>query len=387
MTEKEVAEIRRRFKPDKNNITKLRGCYVNGKKEILSEFTQSVSLLSLEESESIFKILKRTLSGSIGKNLNDIEFSTQQVSESEEHKLLMHLRETELQDDEAVKTLYEKIINSYVTEDNYLILLACDVYDIPTKTKNDEMLDDASEEVFTYFLCSICPVKLTKSGLGFSALDNSFRNIGADMAVSAPEVGFMFPSFDDRSTNIYNVLYYTRSTAENHKEVAEAVFNTDIPMPAEEQKETFRHLIAETVEKECSYEFVQSVHDHLSEMIEEHKNNKNPEPLILGKKEVKRVLENCGASEEGIAAFDEKYDSGFGEKTEIHPQNVIDPKQFEVKTPDVTIKVNPERSYMLETRVIEGVKYIMIRAEEGVEVNGVSINFPAEIKEETDTVS
>ncbi len=386
MTEKEVAEIRRRFKPDKNNITKLRGCYVSDKKEVMSEFTQSVSLLSLEESESLFKILKRTLSGSIGKNLNDIEFSTQQVSDSEEHKLLMHLRETELQDEDAVKALYEKIINSYVTDENYLILLACDVYDIPTKTKNDEELDDASEEVFTYFLCSICPVKLTKSGLGFSALDNSFRNIGADMAINAPEVGFMFPSFDDRSTNIYNALYYTRSTTENHKEVADAVFSTVIPMPAEEQKETFRHLIAETAEQECSYEFVQSVHDHLAEMIEEHKNNKNPEPLILGKKEVKRVLENCGASEEKIASFDEKYDTGFGERTELHPQNIIDPKQFEVKTPDVTIKVNPERSYMLETRVINGVKYIMIRAEEGVEVNGVSINFPAEKKDEPETV-
>lgn len=385
MTEKEVAEIRRRFKPDKNNIVKLKGCYVSDKKEIIAEFTQSLSLLSLEESESLFKILKKTLSGAIGKDLNNIEFSAAQVSDGEEHGLLMKLRDSELGDEDAVKALYEKIMISYHTDTNYLILLVSDVYDIPRKDKNDEQLDDASEEVFKYFLCSICPVKLTRSGLGFSVLDNSFRNIGADTAVNAPEMGFMFPAFNDRSTDIYSVLYYTRSTSENYKEVADLLFNTFIPMPAAEQKETFRNLIAETVEKDRSYEFVQSVHDHLSEMIEEHKTNKRPEPLVLGKKDVKRVLENCGADEKDIVTFEEKYDTSFGEKTELHPQNIIDPKQFEVKTPDVTIKVNPERSYMLETKMIDGVKYIMIRAEEGVEVNGVSINFPENIQEKTES--
>ncbi len=378
MNEKEIAEIRRRFKPDKNNITKIRGCYVNEKKEVLSEFTQSFSLMSLEESESLFKILKKTLSGTLGKNLNDISFSTQQVSDSDEHRLLMKLRDTELQDDDAVKELYSKIIDSYLTDTNYLILLACDVYDVPIKTKNDEMFDDTSEEVFKYFLCSVCPVKLTKEGLGFSALDNSFKNIGSDTAILPPEIGFMFPSFEDRTTSIYNALYYTRSTKDNHHEVTDALFNTEIPAPAAEQKEIFQNFLAETVESDRSYEFMQSVHEQLTEMIDEHKIYHKEEPLVLGKKDVKRVLENSGISEENIAHFDEKFDDSFGEKAELRPQNIIDPKQFEVTTPDVTIKVNPERSYMLETRIIDGVKYIMIRAEEGVEVNGVSIGFTEE---------
>ncbi len=381
MIDKETAELRRRFKPDKNNITKIYGCYVNEKKERITQFVQGVSMLSPEQSESLFKILKKTLGGSIGKNLIDIEFTTEQVSDSEEHKLLMKLRNSELRDEQAVNEMFDKIINSYSSETNYLILIACDVYDVPTRTKNDEELDDASEEVFTYILCSICPVKLTKSGLGFSSVDNSFRNIGADMAISAPESGFMFPCFDDRSTNIYNALYYTRSTTENHPELIDAVFNVAPPKPVDEQKESFRHLIAQTAEDDCNYEFVQSVHDHFTEMIEDHKNSKNPEPLVLGKKEIKRVFEHCGASESEIESFDEKYEENFGENTQIHPQNVIDPKQFEVKTPDVTIKVNPERSYMLETKIIEGVKYIMIRAEEGVEVNGVSIKFPRPVNE------
>ncbi len=382
MIEKEIAEIKRRIKHDKNNITKLKGCYVSEKKQISAEFSQVVGLLSLEESENIFKILKKTLSGSLGKNLIDISFTTDQVSDSEEHKLLMKLRDSELEDEEALHALYEKIIASFPTDENYIIFLGCDKYDVPNRSKNDEEMVDDSDEVFRYILCSVCPVKLTKTGIGFFAADSSFRNIGADMAISSPEIGFMFPSFDDRSTNIYNALFYTRSTGDDYKEAAELIFNTEYPMPAQEQKENFRALVAETGDANCSYEFVQSVHEHITEMIDEYKNSKSEEPLVLGKNEVKRVLEDCGADEESIESFDEKYEAAFGEKAEISPINLIDPNQFEVKTPDVTIKVKPDKSYMLETRIIDGVKYILVRAEEGVEVNGVGIRIAAEEKAE-----
>ena len=374
MTENEIAEIRRRIKHDKNNITVLKGCCVNGKKEISAEFSQTVGLLSLEEGENLFKILKKTLSGRLGKNLIDVSFSTDQVADSDEHRLMMRLLDSELEDAEARHALYERIIGSFPTDDSYIIFLGCDKYDVPNKSGNDEEMPDDSDEMFRYILCSVCPVKLTKTGISFFAEDLSFRNIGADMAISAPETGFMFPAFDDRSTNIYNALFYTRSAGDDYKQTAEAIFNTEYPMPAEEQRENFRSLIAETAAKECSYEFVQSVHEHITEMIDEHKNSRQEEPLLIGKKDVKRVLEDCGASDENIASFDERYDTTFGEKTELSPLNIIDPKQFEVKTPDVTIKVSPEKSYLLETRMIDGTKYVLIRAEEGVEVNGVGIS-------------
>ena len=354
-------------------MTVLKGCYVSTKKEIMTEFSQTVGLLSLEENETLFKILKKTLSGRPGRNLMDICFTTEQVADSEEHKLLMRLRDSELEDEEALHTLYQKIIDSFPTADTFMIFVGCDKYDVPNKSKNDEEMPDDSDEVFRYILCSVCPVKLTRSGLGFSTADQEFHNVGADMAISAPEIGFMFPAFDDRSTNIYNALFYTKSPGDDYKAAAEALFCTEYPMPAQEQKENFRTLIAETAADDCSYEFVQSVHEHISDMIDEHKTTKQEEPLLLGKKDVKRVLEDCGASDENIASFDEKFDAAFGEKAEISPLNVIDPKQFEVKTPDVTIKVSPEKSYLLETRVIEGTRYVLIRAEEGVEVNGVGI--------------
>ena len=192
--------------------------------------------------------------------------------------------------------------------------------------------------------------------------------------MSAPELGFLFPAFQDRSANIYSALYYTRDIAENHKEFVDAVFRSEIPLPAAAQKEAFQSILGETLAEDCKYDVVQAVHDQLSGMIEEHKTNKEAEPLVVSKNTVKRVLENCGISESRVEAFDEKYDAEFGPDTDISPRNIVDSKQFEVCTPDVTIRVNPERSDLLETRVIDGKKYILIRAEEGVEVNGVRIH-------------
>lgn len=374
MNEKEIAEIRKRLKHDKNNITKLYGCYVSSNKEIKNEFTQTVGLIPLETNEMLFGMIKKTLSGRVGKNLHDIAFRTEQVGTSEEHKLLMTLRDSELKNEEAVHELYEKIVNSYPSDEDYLIILGCDKYDLPNMSKNAETMEDDSTEIFRYIICCVCPIRLTKTMLGFSNADNTFGNVGADNTVSAPEIGFMFPAFDDRSTNIYNALYYTKSTDENYQTVIDTLFNTEVLMPASEQKETFQSLIAETAGEDCNYELMQNVHGHITEMIAEHKNTKADEDLSVGKVEMKKILSECGVSEDNISKFDEQYDNSFGEKTSFDPQNIIDTKNFEIKTPDVTIKVKPDKSYLLETKIIDGVKYVMVRAEEGVEVNGVKIN-------------
>lgn len=373
MNEKEIAEIRRRFRPDKSNITRVRGCYVNEKREIVSQFDQSLRIMSQEESEALLGILKKTLSGTLGKNLVDIEFATQQVVDGEEHKLLMALRSSSLDDEEAVQTFFNRVIEVINLDENYLILLAYDKYDVLSYTKDGEKQNE-STDVFSYFLCSICPVKMTKPALGYYAPENMFRNITADWVVSPPELGFMFPAFDDRSTNIYNAVYYSRNIAENHPEFIETVFKTDIPMPAAAQKETFETILSDTIADDCSLNVVQAVHEQLSGMIVEHKANKIREPLTISKQTIKDVLETCGVSEDHMSAFEERYDDAFGADKEISPRNIVDTKQMELRTPDVTIRVSPGCGDMIETRVINGRKYILVRADQGVEVNGVAIS-------------
>lgn len=381
MNEKEIAEIRRRFKPQKNNISHICGCYVSDKREIVSKFDQSLNFMPEDEMENMLGTLKKTLSGTLGRNLTDISFDTQQVVDSQEHRLLMALRSTALKDEEVVQSFFEKIIEAVDIEGNYLVLLAHDSYDIPFRGKDGGSLEDASSEVFNYILCSICPVKTTKSALSYDVPENLFRNCKLDWLVGAPELGFLFPAFDDRSSNIYGALYYSKNTGENHQGFADIIFNRELPMPPKQQKETFQTVLENSLLQDCSYDVLQSVHEQLCGIIEEHKVNKVPEPLTLTKSAVKRVLESCGVQEQAVESFDQEFDNQFGENTQLSPKNIVDNKRFCVNTPHVTINVNPEGSSLVETRLIDGKRYILIRAEDGVEVNGVSVHIKDEEEE------
>lgn len=372
MNEKEISEIRRRFRPDKSNITHVRGCYVNERQEIVSEFDQPLALMPQEETENLLGVLRRTLSGTLGKNLIDMPFSTAQVVDSDEHCLLMALRDSALNDEDAVHAFFERVIASYRPEGTYLILLAHDTYDVPYRAKDGEKLDDASNEVYRYVLCSVCPVKQTKPVLRYDVPENAFHNRSVDWLVAAPELGFLFPAFNDRSCDIYSALYYSRDAAESYAGFIDAVFHCEPPMPAEEQKETFGAILGGALGEACSFEVVKTVHSNLCGMIEEHKVNKETEPLVISKGTVKSMLTACGVAGEQVQAFDEQYTEGFGDAS-LSPKNLVETRKFEVTTPDVTIRVNPERSDLIETRVIDGARYILIRADEGVEVNGVSI--------------
>ena len=374
MIEKEISEIRRHLRRERSNITAIYGCYVNENKEIISQFRQSVGMMPENESDKYFGVLRRTLSGSIGKNLIDITFKTNQVADSPEHKILMDLRSSQLKDDTLRDEFIKKVIESVVLEGNYLILLVCDTYDVPFKSKDDTIQKDQSEESFTYILCTICPVKQTKANLHYVAEEKLFHDGAMNQLVSAPALGFLFPAFDNRSTNIYNALYYTRDIKAGQDAFVESIFNTPVPKPAAEQKKSFEALLTTALGEECSMDVVQTVHDQLCQRIELHKESKVPETLMVTKAEVKDVLASCGVSEKNLAKFSVDYDDVFGFEADLHPKNIIDNKHFEIKTPDVVIKVDPSRSDLIETRVIGGIKYIMIAADENVEVNGVNIS-------------
>ncbi|MEG1971956.1 MAG: DUF4317 domain-containing protein, partial [Oscillospiraceae bacterium] len=271
MNEKEIGEIRRRFRPDKNNITNIHVCYVNEKKEIVSQSNQPMSRLSVEESENILAILKKTLSGALGKNLLDITFDTKQVADSDEHRLLMALKNSALKDEKAVQTFLELAIQNITIEGSYLILLTYDTYDVMFRSKDGEKQADASSEVYSYILCSVCPIKAVKPELTYYIVENEFRNCQPDRLISPPELGFIFPAFDDRRSNIYNALYYSRNLTDNHQEFVDNIFHTPLPMPPAAQKETFEAMLSGALDEDCNYEVVQAVHGKLCELISDHK--------------------------------------------------------------------------------------------------------------------
>ena len=374
MNTKEIGEIRRRQRRDRSNMTAIYGCYVNENKEIITEFQQSIGMMPENEAEKYFAVLRRTLGGTLGKNLIDITFQTAQVASSEEHKLLMDLRQSKLADDEKRQAFYKKAIENLSFDTGYLILLGCDSYDVPFKGSDGETFSENSENVYTYLLCAVCPVKQTKANLHYVPEEKQFHDGNMANIVSAPELGFLFPAFDDRATNIYNALYFCKSAKENYQSFVDAVFNAPVPKPAFEQKQSFEALLTRALEDECTLDVVQTVHDEICQQIELHKESKLPDALMISKEQVKETLLSCGVSEQHLAKFSVDYDEAFGFEADLHPKNVIDHRKIELKTPDVIIKVAPDRSDLIETRIIGGVKYILINAEEEVTVNGVSIH-------------
>lgn len=372
MTEKELREIKRRFRPEKGNISRVVGCFVNENKQILAHISQSIDFEDSIVSEKMLGVLKKSLSGALGTNLSDIAFSTRDTTESEEHALLRGLVSSHLSDKELLSKFYEKVIESLNFEGNYVILLANDVYDVFSKSSDGELAD--SREVFSYIVCAVCPVKNHAEALSFRESESLFHLLSPSGILCAPELGFMFPTFDDRKTNIYNALYYTRSLEENYADFVKNVFAKSPKMPPKAQTATFGACLREGLGEECSYDAVRAVYTHIDAMVEAHKESHDPEPLLITKETVKSVLSDYGVEQERLAEVERAFDEGFGAGASITPRNALKRGKFEIATPSVQIKVDAEHRDLVSTQVIGGVKYVMIRAEGSVEVNGIPID-------------
>lgn len=371
MIKSEINELKRLYTPSNCSITRICGCYVDGEKNKKTDFKEAFLSLPEEEIFKYFELLRKNLSGSIGKNLINLDFPLSAEEEGQTQEFLLRLRNSKLKDDSLLHEFYDRIIASYEFVGNYLILLIHDAYDVPGKTSDGLTMEDASDTVFEYILCCICPVALSKPGLSYDSDTNEFHNRIRDWVVNMPETGFLFPAFHDRSADIHSTLFYSKNTEELHPEFVEHILGCTLPLSAGGQKETFHAIIEETLGGECEYEVIKNIHENLTEMIEEHK--ELPEPLFLDKKEVKTLLEKSGVEEEKLTDFETLYDAAAGEDTSLMVSNVINTKTFEVKTPDVVVKVNPERADLVNTMVVEGKPCLVIEINDQVEVNGISV--------------
>lgn len=371
MNKKEVLEIRKQFTPEHCCLTRICGCYVDGEKEIKLESKDAFLSLPEEEIFKYFDIFKKTLSGTIGKNLLNMEFPLAQEEAGGTQEFLLQLKNSKLKDDMLIEEFYQKVIEHYDFGENYYIILIHGAYDIPGKSSDGLEMFDASDEVYEFILCSICPVHLSKEGLCYNSTNNSIENRIRDWIVDAPAKGFLFPAFTERSTDIHNILYYSKNAEELQQEFIDQVLGCQFPLSAASQKETFHAILSDTVGEDCDYEIVKNIHENLNEMIEETKDA--PEPLSLSKPDVKRLLAKSGVSDEQLETFEHTYEKVAGEKTSLLASNIASTRKFEVQTPDVMIKVNPDRTDLIETRIIDGKQCLVITVNDHIEVNGVNV--------------
>lgn len=375
MNKTEVTEIKKIFKKDDNGITRICGCYVDGEKNKRVELKEAFYSLPEEEMFKYVDIFRKTMSGTLGKNLMNMEFPMEEETNDDgKQKFMMKLVDSGLQDDALLDEFYDMVIKTYEYTGNYLIVLIHTAYDIPSITADGIENEDASDYVYNFILCSICPVKLSKAGLCYNPENNSIEDCDRDWIVQAPANGFLFPAFNDRNTDIHSLLYYAKNADEVDIDFSYNLLGCTFPIPAKEQKETFHALVEESLGTTCDYEMVKNLHENLNEMIEE--NRENPEPLELDKEDVKKIFSSCGVSEEKIDVFEEKFTENIGEDQKLVADNIANLRKFEVRTPNVTIQVNPDRTDLVNTQIIDGVPCIVIECSDEVEVNGIRVANP-----------
>ena len=409
MTKKEINEIKSLFDTIQDcNILKLAGCYVNGEKTKVKTFSDSFYNLPEEEMYKYLEIFRRTLSGTPGKNLVDISFVDQEASNDISGKgLLQKLRKSELNDEATLNAFYDKVIENYNYVGNYLILLIHQAYDIPGVTTDGIEMDDASDEIYSYILCSICPMKLTKPGLGFDDDLGEIHTLRQIFAVELPDTGFLYPAFNERSSDDSAILYSTRKTDILQDAFIEKVLDVSATLPAKQQKEGFNELVTTVLGRDSSFETVLSIQENLKNTVKEKKNEAAGEPLFLDKETMRNVFASSGVSEEKLQVFDKKFDEQFDMKLlherqveqeiasgdlevegtttsnyvpnikveeKLFADNVAPVRNFEVRNKNMVLRVSSKHTDIIDTRIIDGKKCLVIELTDDLTVNGIPVD-------------
>jgi hypothetical protein len=381
MIKKEINEIKSLFDTIQEcNILRLAGCYVNGEKMKVKTFNERFSNIPEEEMYKYLEIFRRTLSGTPGKNLMDAAFIDDNPDNAGK-ALLNKIRESELKDEDALDIFYDKVIENYSYVGNYLILLIYQAYDVPGMTTDGIEMDDASDEVYKYILCSICPMKLTKPGLGYDDDLGEIHTMRQIFAVELPETGFLYPAFNERSSDDGSILYSSKRSDYLQDSMLDKVLNVSITLPAKQQKEGFTEFVTEVLGEDTSFETVLSIHENLNETVEAKKSEMAGETIFLEKQEVRNVFEKSGVPAEKLTTFDSKFDEQFTVKEgpavkveeKLCAENVAPLRNFEVKNANMVLRLKSRKTDIIGTRIIDGKKCLVIEMTDDLTVNGVPV--------------
>ncbi len=406
MTKKDILELKRRFTKNNCTFTRMCGCYIDADKNKIVDIGETFLNLEDEELYKYLEIAKKTLSGTVGNNLLSLEFPLEEEESGGKQQFLLGLRESRLKNPDLLDRLYDLIIENYDYAGNFLILIFHDAYDVITKTSDNGKLDE-SEEVFEYLLCAICPVTLTKPGLGYREDEHRIGPRIRDWVVGAPDAGFIFPAFSERSTDIHSTIFYTKDAKNPHAELMAGGLGCIPKRTATEQKQAFQSIVDTILPEEDDSNTLlkMDLQDNLYGMAEEfaltHEGDEEA-TLLLNQETLKNLMEESGVPEEKAAKFENSYIEEFGdtvptveslvdtkavaanaerrEKIELiqqveHLRQQLDDNPVDdVKTYDVVLRVKPEKVSQISSRVIEGKKCLVIPMEENehAAVNGVN---------------
>ena len=332
MNAKDISEIRKHCNPSKTNITRFYGCYVNQNKEIVSTFMVPFSRLTEDEQTAYMKIIKKGISGKLERDLHELEFATESIGKSEQHKLLMELRNPDANIENALKALYQQIVMNLPLDEEYMILLASETFDINSKHKDDAPVD--SENGQSYFVCCSCPLAAKKSDMRYS-VDKKYFELSNGKVVKNPEVGIMFPTLSDRCTDIGSALMYNKNKSVDYTDFVKNLFGiTRTDIPASEQKKKYNQILQESLRDECTAETLTNIAEAVDDIAEA---SEESETTTLDYKGFSKALDQAGVSEERIEEFGEMFKSEFGDDVRLCPENLINMKKTVYKTGNIKI--------------------------------------------------
>ncbi len=375
MNKKEIAEIKKTLKADDNCIQKIRGCYVDANKEKVHEFAFCPGQVPQEEMDKYVGLFAKCLSGKLDKNLVNLEFCPGQV----DNQFIWHaLLESGLSDDTA-GDMVDKIIASYPTVDNYLILFALCAYDIPGRASDGTEMEDMSTDVYRHVITCIVPVNLSKGTLTFqpdSPRGAGFHEKPQEWVMSQkPVAGILYPAFNDRQADTDMVLFYNGNPKRFETELIDDLLECRVPLTADSQKEAFNSIIKASLDDGCSMDCVLGIQDTIEDLASEPDN----EGLVLDGGRLSSVLRESGVGSEGVNRVMDAYnefmpDDGKTRKG-ISISNII-PDKLEIETQNAKIQVRAGRTDLVSTRVVDGVPSVVVTLSEYCSVNGVPVNFP-----------
>ena len=371
MNKKEISEIKKLLHPTRQTISRIAGCYVSAEKEKIVTFAQSFGLLGEEETFKYLELFRKGLSGTLGKNLLNMEFPAGEEAEGGREEFLYRLNKSRLEDEDLLDDFYDKVIDGYVCPESYLILLIANAYDVPGMGSDRLEQFDASNEEYSYLQMVICPVDLAKPALSYDREEQAFHSRVRDWVVGMPAAGFLFPAFNDRMSDIHAVLYYSKDPEDLHFDLTDSVLGCSAPLSAPLQKEAFQILVEESLGEHCDFESVKAIHDSIREVQEKAKDD--PDPVVLDRQEVRLILSEAGMKGEQLSAFDTAYEENIGTEHTIHASNLPGNRRFEVRTPDVSITVSPDRTDLIRTQMVDGRQCLVIPITDEVTVNGIRV--------------
>ena len=368
MNKKEIMELRKLFKPETTAIDFVVNAYVKHTEDSIQILSIEKNRLLTMDDTAMLKHLdlsKKTLGGSLEKNLLNIDIPTSECGEDGCQDRLYKVLSSNFQDDAMLRDFIEHIAMHCEIIEPFMIQLVHGCYDVISKKTDD------SETVYTYMICSICPMIPEKAGICYDDAENKFKPIKQKMIADKPVTGFLYPAFNERATDLYQTLFYVKKPNDVPVDFIEAIAGGKQPVPANMQQSLFQDIIKESA-GDVDFETMKNIHEEIRVCID--KAHFAETDTHIGKSDIQAIISHtCPNVEETVIS--NAYDKIMAEydDSSLALENITDTTKFDVSIPDITIKAKPDKIDKIEQKIIDGKKCFIIPVYGNIEINGIPV--------------